>query len=249
MRGELKRHTLRYNYERKQYYSPLQTNQTTTTMLINPLALGIIVSLGIAAPQVSAQEANQREQTAVIAPVNENKVSTKQKEQNMATVTLKNQITIHLNGNLPAVGTVAPNFTVVKGDLSEVKLSDYKGKRVVLNIFPSVDTGVCAASVRRFNAELSGLENTVVLCLSKDLPFALARFCGAEGLTDVVPASAFRCGCLENGYGVLQTDGPLKGLLARAVVVIDEEGKVIYTELVPEITQDPNFDAALAVLK
>lgn len=174
----------------------------------------------------------------------------------MATVTLKNQITINLNGELPKVGSMAPDFSAVKTDLSVLKLSELKGKRVVLNIFPSVDTGVCAASVRRFNQELSHLENTVVLCISKDLPFALGRFCGAEGLDAVVPVSTFRCdcrpeggNCFDEGYGVLQMDGPLRGLLARAVVVLDEEGKVIYTELVPEITQDPNFDAALAALK
>lgn len=167
----------------------------------------------------------------------------------MATVTLKNSITINLNGNLPAVGSEAADFTAVKADLSEVKLSDFRGKRVVLNIFPSVDTGVCAASVRRFNEELSNLDNTVVLCLSKDLPFAQGRFCASEGLESVVVASVFRNQCLENQYGVLQQDGPLAGLLARAVVIVDEQGKVVYTELVPEITQDPNFDAALAVLK
>ncbi len=172
----------------------------------------------------------------------------------MATVTLKNQIVINLNGNLPAVGTEAPNFTAVKADLSEVSLQDFKGKRVVLNIFPSIDTGVCAASVRRFNAELSKLDNTVVLCISKDLPFAHGRFCAAEGLNDVITASTFRCdctpggNCFDQGYGVLMVDGPLKGLLARAVVIVDEAGKVAYTELVPEIAQDPNFDAALAVL-
>lgn len=167
----------------------------------------------------------------------------------MATVTLKNSITINLNGELPTVGSVANDFVAVKADLSEVKLSDFTGKKVVLNIFPSVDTGVCAASVRRFNAELSNLENTVVLCLSKDLPFALGRFCAAEGLDNVVVGSTFRNQELEQAYGVLQQDGPLAGLLARAVVVINEAGQVVYTELVPEITQDPNFEAALAALK
>lgn len=167
----------------------------------------------------------------------------------MATVTLKNSIVINLNGNLPAVGSKAADFTLVKADLSEVKLSDFAGKRIVLNIFPSVDTGVCAASVRRFNAELSTLDNTVVLCISKDLPFALGRFCGAEGLEAVVAASAFRTSEFEQAYGVLQLDGPLAGLLARAVVVINEAGEVTYTELVPEITQDPNFEAALAAVK
>ena len=114
----------------------------------------------------------------------------------MATVTLKNSITVHLGGELPAVGTIAPNFGGVKTDLSELHLEDLRGQRVVLNIFPSVDTGVCAASVRRFNAEASKLDNTVVLCISKDLPFAQARFCGAEGLDKVVPVSAFRHNCL-----------------------------------------------------
>ena len=167
----------------------------------------------------------------------------------MATVTLKNSITINLNGELPVVGSVAKDFVAVKADLSEVKLSDFAGKKVVLNIFPSVDTGVCAASVRRFNAELSNLENTVVLCLSKDLPFALGRFCASEGLDNVVVGSTFRNHEFEQAYGVLQQDGPLAGLLARAVVVINEAGQVVYTELVPEITQDPNFEAALAALK
>ena len=149
----------------------------------------------------------------------------------------------------PAVGSIAPNFAATKADLSDVHLEDWRGQRVVLNIFPSVDTGVCAASVRRFNAEAAALENTAVLCLSKDLPFALNRFCGAEGLDKVVPLSAFRCNCFTDGYGLLQTDGPLRGLLARAVVVIDTDGKILYTELVPEITEEPNYEAALAVLK
>ena len=149
----------------------------------------------------------------------------------------------------PAWGAFAPNFAATKADLSDVHLEDWRGQRVVLNIFPSVDTGVCAATVRRFNAEAAALENTAVLCLSKDLPFALNRFCGAEGLDKVVPLSTFRCNCFTDGYGLLQTDGPLRGLLARAVVVIDTDGKVLYTELVPEITEEPNYEAALAVLK
>ena len=167
----------------------------------------------------------------------------------MATVTFKNQLTVTLNGQLPAVGSIAPNFAATKADLSDVHLEDWRGQRVVLNIFPSVDTGVCAASVRRFNAEASKLDNTVVLCISKDLPFAQARFCGAEGLDKVVPVSAFRHNCLAEHYGVQQQDGPLAGLFARAVVVIDEAGKILYTELVPEITEEPNYEAALAALK
>jgi len=149
----------------------------------------------------------------------------------------------------PAWGAFAPNFAATKADLSDVHLEDWRGQRVVLNIFPSVDTGVCAATVRRFNAEAAALENTAVLCISKDLPFALNRFCGAEGLDKVVPLSTFRCNCFTDGYGLLQTDGPLRGLLARAVVVIDTDGKILYTELVPEITEEPNYEAALAVLK
>ncbi len=156
---------------------------------------------------------------------------------------------VNTNGELPAVGSTAPNFTGVKADLSEVSLSDLKGSKVVLNIFPSIDTSVCANSVRRFNKEASELAGVKVLCISKDLPFALGRFCGAEGLENVITLSQFRCDCFEKGYGTLITDGPLRGLLARAVVIVDEEGKVAYTELVPEITQDPDFDAALAALK
>lgn len=167
----------------------------------------------------------------------------------MATVTLKNELTVNVNGNLPTVGSVAPNFTLVKGDLSEVSLSDLKGKKVLLNIFPSVDTGVCAASVRKFNQEAASLENTVVLAISADLPFAGGRFCAAEGIENVATASVFRNPEFAQNYGVLLADGPLKGLLARAVVVIDQDGKVAYTELVPEITNEPNYEKALAALK
>lgn len=167
----------------------------------------------------------------------------------MTTVTFKKELVVTLNGELPTVGSIAPNFAATRIDLSDVHLEDWRGQRVVLNIFPSVDTGVCATSVRRFNAEASQLENTVVLCLSKDLPFALNRFCGAEGLDKVIPLSTFRCNCFTDGYGLLQTDGPLRGLLARAVVVIDTDGTILYTELVPEITQEPNYEAALAALK
>lgn len=151
-------------------------------------------------------------------------------------------------GNLPAVGSHAPDFKLVKGDLSEVSLSSLKGKKVVLNIFPSIDTGVCAASVRRFNKEASSLPNTVVLCVSRDLPFASGRFCAAEGLKDVVTASEFRDQEFSKAYGVLITDSAFAGLHARSVVVVDETGKVKYTELVPEITQEPNYAAALKAL-
>lgn len=166
----------------------------------------------------------------------------------MATVTLGGQVTINLSGELPALGTLAPAFTLVGADLSPITLEAFRGRRVVLNIFPSVDTGICSASVRRFNQEASQLDNTVIINVSKDLPFALGRFCGAEGLTDVLTGSDFRGG-FDTAYGILQQDGPLAGLLARAVVVVDTEGKVVYTELVPEIKQEPNYEAALAALK
>jgi thiol peroxidase len=164
----------------------------------------------------------------------------------MATVTLKGN-PFNTNGDLPSTGSKAPEFTLVKTDLSEVKLADLKGKRVVLNIFPSVDTPTCAASVRTFNEKASKLDNTLVVCASQDLPFALARFCGAEGLDQVIPASAFRSSFADD-YGVKMADGPLTGLCARAVVVLDADGKVLYTELVSEVASEPNYDAALKAL-
>jgi len=165
----------------------------------------------------------------------------------MASITLKGN-PISTVGDLPATGSAAPAFGAVKTDLSECTLADLGGKKVVLNIFPSIDTGVCATSTRRFNEEASSLENAVVVCVSADLPFALGRFCGAEGLEDVVPVSTFRNPEFGENYGVTIADGPLTGLLSRAVVVIDESGNVVYTEQVPEITQEPNYDAALAAL-
>lgn len=167
----------------------------------------------------------------------------------MATVTFKNDITVNTSRQLPAVGSVAPEFALVKNDLSEVSLKDLKGKTVILNIFPSLDTGTCAASVRRFNKEAAALPNTVILAVSADLPFAAGRFCSAEGIDNVVPASVFRNASFAKDYGVLMLDGPLKGLLARSVVVIDANGKVVYTELVPEITNEPNYQPALAAAK
>ena len=165
----------------------------------------------------------------------------------MALVTLEGN-PVNTAGELPTKDSAAPAFSGVKSDLSELSLSDLAGKKVVLNIFPSIDTPVCAASTRRFNQEASSLENTVVVCASADLPFALGRFCGAEGLENVIPVSIFRNPDLGQNYGVVITDTVLKGLLARAVVVIDESGKVAYSELVPEITQEPNYEAALAAL-
>lgn len=165
----------------------------------------------------------------------------------MAAITLKGN-PINTAGELPAVGSAAPAFTALKTDLSECSLSELSGKKVVLNIFPSIDTGVCAMSTTRFNKEAGSLDNAVVLCVSVDLPFALGRFCGAEGLEDVVAVSTFRNPEFGSDYGVTIVDGPLAGLLSRAVVVIDESGNVAYTEQVPEITQEPNYEAALAAL-
>ncbi len=165
----------------------------------------------------------------------------------MASITLQGNL-VSTVGELPANGTAAPAFSALKTDLSECSLAELAGKKVVLNIFPSIDTGVCAASTHRFNKEAGALDNTVVLCVSVDLPFALGRFCGAEGLEDVVPVSVFRNPEFGSAYGVTIADGALAGLLSRAVVVIDENGKVIYSEQVPEITQEPDYEAALAAL-
>jgi len=145
------------------------------------------------------------------------------------------------------VGSQAPDFTLVGSDLGDVKLSDFAGRRVVLNIFPSLDTGTCAASVREFNKLAEKFENTSVVCVSRDLPFAHDRFCAAEGIDNVVTGSAFRSS-FGDDYGVTQTDGPLEGLLSRAVVVIGEDGKVIYTEQVQEIADEPNYDATVKAL-
>jgi thiol peroxidase len=164
----------------------------------------------------------------------------------MATVTLKGN-PFNTNGNLPGKGSKAPAFKLVKTDLSEVSSADLAGKRIVLNIFPSIDTPTCATSVRTFNAQASALDNTVVVCASQDLPFALGRFCGAEGLTNVIPASAFRSN-FASDFGVKMVDGPLAGLTARAVVVLDTDGSVLHTELVSEVAHEPNYDAALKAL-
>lgn len=150
-------------------------------------------------------------------------------------------------GELPTVGTAAPAVALTGADLSDITLDAYQGRRVVLNIFPSIDTEVCATSVRTFNQKAAALDNTTVICASKDLPFALGRFCGAEGIENVVVGSAFRTDFGE-AYGVTLLDGPLAGLLARSVVVIDENGTVVHTELVADITDEPNYEAAIAAL-
>lgn len=166
----------------------------------------------------------------------------------METVFFKGQ-EVHTYGNLPAVGTQAPVFKLTTATLEDLTLDSLRGRKVVLNIFPSLDTPVCAASVRRFNQEASKVDNVTVVCVSEDLPFAMSRFCTLEGLKDVVAASAFRSPEFAKEYGVELIDGPLKGLLTRAVIIIDEEGKVIYRDLVEEITNEPDYASAIKMLK
>jgi thiol peroxidase len=165
----------------------------------------------------------------------------------MARVSSRGEI-VETSGELPTVGGAAPSFALRKADLSPATLADYAGVRLVLNIFPSIDTPTCAKSVRQFNERAAAMPNTKVLCISADLPFALGRFCGAEGIENVETASVYRSPEFGRDYGVYMAEGRLGGLLARAIVVIDENGKVIHTELVPEIAQEPDYDAAAAAL-
>ena len=166
----------------------------------------------------------------------------------MAKITLKGN-SIQTAGNLPAIGSQAPDFKLTKTDLSDATLKDFAGKKVILNIFPSLDTSVCAASVRKFNSEAEKLPNTVVLCVSRDLPFAHSRFCTTEGLKNVISLSELRDDSFSKAYGVKIVDGPLAGVLSRAVVVLDTTGKIVYAEQVPEITQEPDYAAALKAVK
>ncbi len=165
----------------------------------------------------------------------------------MASITLGGT-PVETSGNLPKVGTKAPNFKLTVSDLSSQELSDFEGHKVVLNIFPSVDTGTCAASVRAYNKEASEMENTKVLCISKDLPFAQDRFCGAEGLENVLMLSDFKDGNFGKAYGLDFATGPFEGLLSRCVIVLDENGIVKYTEQVPEVADEPNYKASLYAL-
>lgn len=162
----------------------------------------------------------------------------------MAQITLKGN-PINTIGELPAIGSQAPNFTLIKHDLSPVSLEDLKGKKVVLNIFPSVDTGTCATSVRQFNQVAGELDNTIVVCVSKDLPFAFKRFCGAEGIENVITGSDFREGSFGESYQLTFKDGPLTGLLSRSIVVINEEGKIVHTQQVSETVDEPDYESAL----
>ena len=165
----------------------------------------------------------------------------------MAAITLQGNA-CNTNGDLPAVGSAAPEFTLVGGDLSDIKLENYAGKKKLLNIVPSLDTPVCATSTQKFNAAMAEKENAVALVISADLPFAQGRFCGAEGIENVISASMMRDRNFAKDYGVLITDGPLAGLCGRAVVVLDENNNVVYTQLVGEIVDEPDYDAALAAL-
>ncbi len=165
----------------------------------------------------------------------------------MAEITLQGN-PIHTNGELPAVGSQAPDFRLVDGELNDRTLADYRGKKKLLNIVPSLDTPVCAESTKKFNEAVAGRDDVVVLIISADLPFAQSRFCTGEGLENVIPLSMMRDRNFAKDYGVLITDGPLAGITARAVVVLDENDKVVYTELVPEIAQEPDYDAAIRAL-
>ncbi|MDB5279871.1 MAG: redoxin [Ferruginibacter sp.] len=168
-------------------------------------------------------------------------------QQSGTAITLGGKV-IHTVGKLPAVGTPVKDFTLTGVDLKEKALADYKGKFIIMNIFPSVNTGVCSKSVRKFNEDAAGLNNAVVLCISKDLPFAQKQFCGAEGIDHVVMLSDFRTD-FGNMYGVQIADGPMRGLLSRAVVVVNPEGKIVYEQQVPEIGQEPDYAAAIAAVK
>ena len=166
----------------------------------------------------------------------------------MPNITFKGNA-VHTLGDLPKIGSQAPDFSLTKNDLSPVTLKEFSGKNVILNIFPSIDTPVCQASTRKFNEAVSKLDNTVVLCLSKDLPFALGRFCGAEGLKNVITGSEYKNSDFGNNYKVTITNGILEGLFSRAIVIVGSDGKVIYTEQVPDIAQEPNYEKALSAVK
>ena len=165
----------------------------------------------------------------------------------MSTITFKGDA-VHTAGELPVVGSQAPDFKLTNGQLEEVGLDSVAGKKVILNIVPSLDTGICALSAQRFNADIAGRDDVVVLNISADLPFAAGRFCESSKLENIVPLSVFRAPEFGTDYGVLMTDGPLRGLLSRAVVVLDEQHKVLYTEQVPEIAQEPDYKAVLAAV-
>jgi thioredoxin-dependent peroxiredoxin len=165
----------------------------------------------------------------------------------MAQITLGGKI-VHTIGELPAIGSTAPSFKLVNNDLNESSSEEYSGKKLLINIFPSLETGTCSTALRKFNEKAAGVKNTVVLAISKDIPYAMRRFCTTEGINNLVTLSGFRDSDFGKSFGVDLIDGPMAGLYARSVVVVDEKGKVIYTELVPEISHEPDYDKALAAL-
>ena len=226
-----------------------------TRWAVVPMFLSGLLLLGSCQNTSAVKENDQANATAKTdsgqknndATQNGNTQLSQKNKSFMTTIQLKGN-PIHTVGALPQNGTEAPDFTLVDTELGDKSLSQYKGKFVILNIFPSVNTGVCAASVRQFNKDAAAVPNAVVLCISKDLPFAQAQFCGAEGIKNVVMLSDFRTD-FGHQYGVQMADGPLQGLLSRAVVVINPEGKIIYEQQVPEITEEPNYEKALAAIK
>lgn len=219
------------------------------------VAMMATVLLGSLMVLSSCQQNSGSNETGTLAPDNSKASSDTPNNNNlsqknnayMTTIQFKGN-PIHTVGALPATGTAAPDFTLVGVDLSDKSLSDFKGKFVILNIFPSVNTGVCAASVRQFNKDAASVPNAAVLCISKDLPFAQSQFCGAEGIENVTMLSDFRTD-FGHQYGVQMADGPLQGLLSRAVIVVNPEGKIVYEQQVPEITEEPNYEKALAAIQ
>ena len=191
--------------------------------------------------------ANEKEKTILLSGDSSTNKNNAMENNRGSTITLGGEA-VHTTGKLPAIGTDVKDFTLTDVELKEKSLSDFKGKYLVMNIFPSVNTGVCSKSVRKFNEEAAGLQNTIVLCISKDLPFAQKQFCGAEGIDKVVMLSDFR-NDFGKIYGVQMVDGAMKGLLSRAVIVVNPEGKIVYEQQVPEIGQEPDYASAIAAIK
>lgn len=199
-------------------------------------------------PQPTDQEQTNKDSDTTVVEQSQTKNNTDMNNQEGGTAISFMGTTVHTVGKIPRVGKQLKDFTLTNGDLQEKTLSDYKGQNLILNIFPSIDTKVCSQSVRTFNKDAAQLDNTKILCISEDLPFAQSRFCGAEDIDNVVTLSAFRSDFGTN-FGVQMSDGPLKGLLSRAVIVVNPEGKIVYTEQVPDIGQEPNYQAALQAIK
>lgn len=211
----------------------------------------LLLSLALSVPSLGifSMERSSAAMEIESTKIHSIQVTNQEKETNMAKTKFKGEV-VHLNSTFVATGDTAPQVQLVKNDLTAFSFDEHKGKYIVLNIFPSIDTGVCALSVRKFNQLAASLPNTVVVCVSRDLPFAQSRFCGAEGIENVVVVSDFRReSTFGKDYGIEMTDGPLAGLLARAVVVIAPDGKVCHAELVPEITTEPDYEAAMRAIR